>query len=141
MLVYLETNSSKAYEDGDKLGLAGLTLSAFITAGTTVYLIVNYRGAVACASVRRLATYTQSPSRSSLVILYLSYRAYGITFGRNRGRDPLRTLREPRAGNSAPRGIQHRTDDEHHGARLPGVHGSISRIIATWVALFCYTQG
>jgi TRAP transporter 4TM/12TM fusion protein len=142
MLVYLGNELIEAYEDGDKLGLAGLTLSAFITAGTTVYLIVNYRELLRVRVGTAFGYEYAIAIAFFLVILYLSYRAYGITFLAVIVGVILYGL----YGNLAPGILRHAGFSVERMMSImvldfQGVYGSISRIIATWVALFLLYAG
>lgn len=142
MLVYLGNELVDAYEDGDELELVGLALSSIVTAGTTAYMIAFYdtllRVRVGTALPREYAIATAF----FLVILYLSYRAYGLTFLAV----IVGVLLYGLYGNLAPGILRHGgfSFDRMMSIMVldfQGVYGSISRIIATWVALFLLYAG
>lgn len=142
MLVYLGNELIEAYEDGDTLNLIGLTLSSIITAGTTVYMITFYRTLLRIRVGTALPREYAIASAFLLVILYLSYRAYGITFLAVIVGVMLYGL----YGNLAPGILRHAGFSVNRMMNImvldfQGVYGSISRIIATWVALFLLYAG
>ncbi|WP_254525824.1 TRAP transporter permease [Natrinema caseinilyticum] len=141
-LVYLGNELIEAYEDGDKLGLVGLTLSTIITAGTTTYLIMNYRELLRIRVGTAYGYEYAIAIAFFLVILYLSYRAYGLTFLAVIVGVILYGL----YGNLAPGILRHAGFSVERMMSImvldfQGVYGSISRIIATWVALFLLYAG
>lgn len=141
-LVYLGNELIEAYEDGATLELVGLSLSAIITAGTTAYLIAFYN------TLLRVRVGTALPREYViaiaffLVILYLSYRAYGFTFLAV----IVGVLLYGLYGNYVPGILRHGGFSINRMMSImildfQGVYGSISRIIATWVALFLLYAG
>ncbi|MFC6767492.1 TRAP transporter permease [Natrinema soli] len=142
MLVYLGNELIEAYEDGDKLGLTGLSLSAIVTAGTTAYMIVFYRELLRVRVGTALPREYAIAAAFLLVILYLSYRAYGLSFLVVIVVVMLYGL----YGNLAPGILRHAGFSISRMMSImvldfQGVYGSISRIIATWVALFLLYAG
>nr|WP_276306440.1 TRAP transporter fused permease subunit [Halomarina sp. PSR21] len=142
ILVYLGNELIEAYEDGETLELVGLSLSAIVTAGTTAYMIAFYdillRVRVGTALPREYAIATAF----FLVILYLSYRAYGLTFLAV----IVGVLLYGLYGDLAPGILRHGGFSVDRMMSImvldfQGVYGSISRIIATWVALFLLYAG
>lgn len=142
IIVYLGNELIEAYEEGNKLELAGLALSAIVTAGTTAYMVAFYDILLSVRVGTALPREYLIAGAFFLVILYLSYRAYGFTFLMV----IVGVLLYGLYGNYVP-GILH-----HGGFSLDrmmsimvldfqGVYGSISRIIATWVALFLLYAG
>ena len=141
-LVYLANELVEAYEDDSKRELITLSLSAIITIGTTVYLMVFY------TELLRVRVGTALPREYAiaiaffLVILYLSYRAYGLTFLAV----IVGVLLYGLYGNYAPGILRHAGFSVERMMSImildfQGVYGSISRIIATWVALFLLYAG
>ncbi|WP_435073557.1 TRAP transporter permease [Halorubrum sp. HHNYT27] len=142
ILVYLGNEAIEAYEEQNKLELVGLTLSAIITLGTTIYMIAFYdillRVRVGTALPREYVI----AAAFFLVILYLSYRAYGLTFLAV----ILGVILYGLYGNYAPGILRHGGFSVNRMMSImvldfQGVYGSISRIIATWVALFLLYAG
>lgn len=142
IIVYLGNELIEAYEEGNKLELAGLALSAIVTAGTTAYMVAFYDILLSVRVGTALPREYLIAGAFFLVILYLSYRAYGLTFLMV----IVGVLLYGLYGNFVP-GILH-----HGGFSIDrmmsimvldfqGVYGSISRIIATWVALFLLYAG
>ena len=141
-LVYLGNELIEAYEDDSILELITLSLSAVITIGTTAYLIAFYN------TLLRVRVGTALPREYAiaiaffLVILYLSYRAYGLTFLAV----IVGVLLYGLYGNHAPGILRHAGFSVERMMSImildfQGVYGSISRIIATWVALFLLYAG
>ena len=141
-LVYLGNELIEAYEDDSILELIALSLSAVITVGTTAYLIAFYN------TLLRVRVGTALPREYALaiafflVILYLSYRAYGLTFLAV----IVGVLLYGLYGNHAPGILRHAGFSVERMMSImildfQGVYGSISRIIATWVALFLLYAG
>lgn len=142
MLVYLGNELIEAYEGENRLELAALAVSAVVTAGTTAYMIAFYE------TLLRVRVGTALPREYAiavaffLVILYLSYRAYGLTFlGVIVG-----VILYGLYGNYAPGILRHAGFSVNRMMSImildfQGVYGSISRIIATWVALFLLYAG
>ena len=141
-LVYLGNELIEAYEDDSILELITLSLSAVITIGTTAYLIAFYN------TLLRVRVGTALPREYAiaiaffLVILYLSYRAYGLTFLAV----IVGVLLYGLYGNYAPGILRHAGFSVERMMSImildfQGVYGSISRIIATWVALFLLYAG
>lgn len=142
MVVYLGSELIDAYEDNNRLDLIGLSLSMVITIVTTIYMTVMYdillRVRVGTALTHEYAI----ASAFVLVILYLSYRAYGLTFLLV----IVGAILYGVFGNYAPGIIRHGGFSFNRAANIfvldfQGVYGSISRIIATWVALFLLYAG
>ncbi|MFC6837951.1 TRAP transporter permease [Halomarina ordinaria] len=142
MLVYLGNELIEAYEDGDRLNLVGLALSTIVTAVTTGYMIVFYRPLLRVRVGTALPREYVIAAAFLLVILYLSYRAYGATFLAVIVGVMLYGL----YGNLAPGILRHAGFSFNRMLNImvldfQGVYGSISRIIATWVALFLLYAG
>ncbi|SER38298.1 TRAP transporter permease [Natrinema salaciae] len=142
MLVYLGNELIEAYEDGDKLGLVGLSLSAIITAVTTAYMITFYNELLRVRVGTALPREYVIAAAFFLVILYLSYRAYGLSFLAVIVGVILYGL----YGNYVPGILRHAGFSVNRMMSImvldfQGVYGSISRIIATWVALFLLYAG
>jgi len=142
ILVYLGSELIDAYEEKNKIELAGLTLSAIITLGTTIYMIVFYDILLRIRVGTALPREYVIAAAFFLVILYLSYRAYGVTFLAVIVGVILYGL----YGNYAPGILRHGGFSVNRMMSImvldfQGVYGSISRIIATWVALFLLYAG
>ncbi|KYH24963.1 DctM-like transporter [Halalkalicoccus paucihalophilus] len=142
MLVYLGNELIEAYEDEDKLGLVGLSLSTVITAVTTAYMIMFYNELLRVRVGTALPREYAIAAAFFLVILYLSYRAYGLSFLAVIVGVILYGL----YGNYVPGILRHGGFSVSRMMSImvldfQGVYGSISRIIATWVALFLLYAG
>ncbi len=142
MVVYLGGEMIEAYEEENRLELAGLGISTVITIGTTIYMTVFYDVLLRVRVGTALQHEYAIASAFVLVILYLSYRAYGLTFLAVIVAGILYGV----YGNYAPGIIRHGGFSFNRAANIfvldfQGVYGSISRIIATWVALFLLYAG
>lgn len=142
ILVYLGNELIEAYEEGSKLELVALSLSTIVTAGTTAYMIAFYDVLLSVRVGTALPREYVIAGAFFLVILYLSYRAYGLTFLAVIVGVILYGL----YGNLAPGILRHGGFSLSRMMSImvldfQGVYGSISRIIATWVALFLLYAG
>lgn len=142
IVVYLGNEIIEAYREEKMLEVAGLSVSAVITIVTTVYMTTFY------STLLRIRVGTALPreyviaAAFVLVILYLSYRAYGFTFLAV----IIAALLYGLYGDLAPGILRHGGFSLNRTANImvldyQGVYGSISRIIATWVALFLLYAG
>lgn len=142
IVVYLGSEMIDAYEEDRMLEVAGLGISALITIGTTVYMTAFYNTLLAIRVGTALPREYAIAAAFVLVILYLSYRAYGFTFLAV----IVGALLYGLFGDYAPGILRHGGFSLNRTANImvldfQGVYGSISRIIATWVALFLLYAG
>lgn len=142
MAVYIANELIEAYEEGNKLESVALILSAIVTAGTTAYMVAFYDILLSVRVGTALPREYVIAGAFFLVILYLSYRAYGLTFLAVIVGVILYGL----YGNLVPGILRHGGFSLNRMMSImvldfQGVYGSISRIVATWVALFLLYAG
>jgi len=142
MSIYLGSELIDSYEEGDRMDVLGLSLSLLVTVVTTVYMIIFFETLLRVRVGTALTHEYAIASAFVVVILYLSYRAYGLTFFLV----IVAAILYGVYGNYAPGIIRHGGFSFNRAANIfvldfQGVYGSISRIIATWVALFLLYAG
>ncbi len=142
MSIYLGSELIDSYEEGDRRDVLGLSLSLLVTVVTTVYMIIFFETLLRVRVGTALTHEYAIASAFVVVILYLSYRAYGLTFFLV----IVAAILYGVYGNYAPGIIRHGGFSFNRAANIfvldfQGVYGSISRIIATWVALFLLYAG
>ncbi|QFU84658.1 TRAP transporter permease [Natronorubrum aibiense] len=142
IVVYLGNELIEAYREERRLELVGLALSTVVTIVTTVYMTVFYDTLLSIRVGTALPREYAIAIAFVLVILYLSYRAYGFTFLAV----IVGALLYGLYGDLAPGILRHGGFSLNRTANImvldfQGVYGSISRIIATWVALFLLYAG
>ncbi|WP_331234375.1 TRAP transporter permease [Natronorarus salvus] len=142
IVVYLGNELVESYEEGETLEMVGLSVSALVTVVTTIYMTVNYDVLLSVRVGTALPHEYALAATFIVVILYLSYRAYGLTFLAV----IIAAILYGIYGNYAPGILRHGGFSLNRTANImvldfQGVYGSISRIIATWVALFLLYAG
>ncbi|ELY92079.1 TRAP transporter, 4TM/12TM fusion protein [Natrialba hulunbeirensis JCM 10989] len=142
MLVYLGDELIDAIEDGNTLDIVLMSVSSIVTIGTTVYMYTFYETLLSIRVGTALTHEYAIAAAFVLVVLYLSYRAYGLTFLAV----IVAAILYGVYGNYAPGILRHGGFSLNRTANImvldfQGVYGSISRIIATWVALFLLYAG
>ncbi len=142
IVVYLGNELIESYEEGERLEMVGLSVSALVTVVTTIYMTVNYEVLLSVRVGTALPHEYALAATFIVVILYLSYRSYGLTFLAV----IIAAILYGVYGNYAPGILRHGGFSLNRTANImvldfQGVYGSISRIIATWVALFLLYAG